>query len=221
MTFFSNALNNLPQAATSPLAFAAYLVTIIAAFILSWRVQRNKTLLNHIKSLPVKDRLEAFQAEIGQIPLPPNFGPEHYLQARLQSSYLIALSIICLTILCVFGISTFHQDLKPLNANLRTQILGPDHVDVSAIGAAKIVSQDDGSRPAQIDFVNKTNDILRIYWFDEAGVPVFYSQISPGEEYRVNTYFGSQWVVTNGERKAIDRVTPTAENMVASIELPQ
>lgn len=153
------------------------------------------------------------------MPLPSGFSPEHYLRARLQFFYVVGLAIGCLTAVSIVAIATFSRPLASLNATLSSHILGTDIIDTSALGSEKISSQDDISRPAHIQFVNQSNEVLRIYWFDQSGVPVFYSQVGPGAEYWVDTYFESQWVVTTMDRKAVARFTPTSDNTRAVIKL--
>ena len=83
MNFFGDALAHLPEAANSPLAYLSYVITVVLAFMLLWRVRRNRNLLIHLRDLPREDRLKAFQAELGQMPLPHGFRPEHNLRAKL------------------------------------------------------------------------------------------------------------------------------------------
>jgi hypothetical protein len=96
--------------------------------------------------------------------------------------------------------------------------VGEDRVDTSPLGKEGIVSvNEDPPRRAQIDFINKSKEVVRIYWFDYAGNPIFTSTLQPGREYWVDTYFGHQFVVTNAQRKAIAKYTATAQQTIASI----
>jgi hypothetical protein len=80
------ALEHLPEAAASPLAFAAYLGVIIAWVIVVWRVKRNKQLLEKIQAFPEEQRHSVLLAEMGS-PVPPDFTPESWLRLR-QLTYL-------------------------------------------------------------------------------------------------------------------------------------
>jgi len=80
-------LNALPQAATSPYALAAYICTILAWIIVSYRVTRNKNLLDKISDLPEQDRIHAISAEMGT-PIPPGLTAEEWLRS-LRNKYIV------------------------------------------------------------------------------------------------------------------------------------
>lgn len=69
MSFMKAALEALPHAAQSPLAFAAYVVAIVAWLIIALRVNRNRQLLKHLEKLPEGHRLEALRMEMGAVRL--------------------------------------------------------------------------------------------------------------------------------------------------------
>jgi hypothetical protein len=94
MQFLQAALQAIPEAAKSPLAFLAYSVALLAWVIISFRVARNKQLLRNLEKLPLGDRLIALQNEMGVLPLAEGLTPEQYLRSRVHRYYLLAFAMI-------------------------------------------------------------------------------------------------------------------------------
>ena len=105
MEFLKAALQNIQSAATSPLAFAAYVIVIIAWLVIAWRVQRNKQLLESLQKLPAKDRLSALQQEMGSVPVPPGLTPEQWLKSRTQKYVFSGFALFCLIVIVLIGVS--------------------------------------------------------------------------------------------------------------------
>lgn len=103
--FIRSALQALPNVASSPSAFVAYLLVVAAWLIIALRVKRNKELLEHLKDLPTKDRLQALRDEMGTTPLKEGFTPEQYLRSRIHLYYFIGFGMICVLILIIFVVS--------------------------------------------------------------------------------------------------------------------
>src|ERR1700752_2544238 len=92
-SFISNALKALPSVASSPLAIIGYIAAIAAWVFIGWRVVRNKNLLENLKDLPPKDRLQALKEEMGRVPLKEGLTPEQYLRSRTHLYILIGFII--------------------------------------------------------------------------------------------------------------------------------
>jgi len=88
--FLKSAFDALPDAARSPLSFAAFVILIISAFLIAFRVRRFRRLLDSLEALPERDRLAAIREEIGAIPLGEKLNAEQYVRARLHQYYLYA-----------------------------------------------------------------------------------------------------------------------------------
>lgn len=50
------------------------------------------------------------------------------------------------------------------------------------------------SDPAQVEFVNRSDIAVSIYWLDFAGAPVEYAGLLPGEAVTLDTYVGHLWL---------------------------
>jgi hypothetical protein len=102
MEFLKSALSSLPTVATSPLALVGYLAVIAAWVVIALKVQRNRQLLENLKNLPAKDRLQALRDEMGTIPLKEGLSPEQFIKLRTRRYRSLAISIpVCLVILMV------------------------------------------------------------------------------------------------------------------------
>lgn len=52
--------------------------------------------------------------------------------------------------------------------------------------------------PAEVTFVNLTDQPIDVYWIDFAGAPIWYYTLGPGESYVQTTTEAHLWVVTSG-----------------------
>jgi hypothetical protein len=118
MTSSADFLGALGTAATSTLAFAAYIATIAAWVMIAWRVRRNKGLLEHLSSLPESDRIEALRMEMGVVPVARGLSPEQLLRSRVHGYYLIGFALICLTLITIVAMAWFSPDPGGLSGNV-------------------------------------------------------------------------------------------------------
>jgi hypothetical protein len=132
--FFKLAIGGIPAAASSQVAFASYVVAVLAYVLLSWRVVRNKNLLHHLRHLPPADRFRALQVEMGGVFLKEGISPEQWVQARIQRYYFIAflfsVAVIAVVAVLVFlnvrsqlwvvGIAPI-EDAKPFQSTLNDE----------------------------------------------------------------------------------------------------
>ncbi len=102
----SDFLNALPAAATNPLAFVAYLVTILAWFAISQQTRRLKIIMNQLNEVPARDRRSVLENELG-IKLPDTLTPEQWLRARRQTYVFFFLIILVIAIVAVVAIAIF------------------------------------------------------------------------------------------------------------------
>ena len=105
MEFLKAALQNIQGASSSPLAFAAYALVIVAWVVIAWRVQRNKQLLESLEKLPAKDRLSALQQEMGSVPVPPGLTPEQWVKVRSLKYIFSGFALLCLVVVVIIGVS--------------------------------------------------------------------------------------------------------------------
>lgn len=104
-SFLRSALSALPIAASSPLAMAGYVITVVAWLVIVIRVKRNKQVLNNLDKFPKHDRLELLRAEMGAVRLKSGLSPEQYLRSRIHLYYLIGFAMICLLLVLLFAIA--------------------------------------------------------------------------------------------------------------------
>ncbi|ENU25288.1 hypothetical protein F993_00062 [Acinetobacter proteolyticus] len=97
----------LQTAASNPLAYAAYIVTIITWFLIAWRVHRHQVLLNHISLLPEKDRLTAISLEMGTVQVKGGVSAEQWLRSRIHTFYLVGFCVVCLTTFAIITLTFY------------------------------------------------------------------------------------------------------------------
>jgi hypothetical protein len=105
MDFWRNAFSALPNAASTPLAFSAYVFVLVAWVIIAVRVKRNKQLLAGLEKLPESDRLKALELEMGAVQLRSGLSPNEWLRSRVQLYYFLGFCVICLMGVVVFAIA--------------------------------------------------------------------------------------------------------------------
>jgi hypothetical protein len=124
--FLVSALKAIPTAATSSYALIAYVCAIVAYVVVAWRVSRNKTLLEHLKSLPPADRFPALQVEMGGVHLASGISPEQWLRSRITRYYFLAYVIAALLIALVLSLALFYyrsDDAPPPTSAFRITVL--------------------------------------------------------------------------------------------------
>ena len=102
-------LKALPITATSPTAYAAYVLTLLAWGIIAWRVKRHKILLTHLESLPPEDRLSAIKAEMGVIEIKGGVSADQWLRSRIHTFYLVGFLVLCATLFTIGALAMFQH----------------------------------------------------------------------------------------------------------------
>ena len=112
MDFLKVALENLPQTASSPLAFAGYVLVIVAWFLITWRVRRHHQLLKYLEKIPDADRLEALRIEMGAVTLRSGLSAEQWIRSRTHLYLFLGFSIIALLVLVLIVLSVVTRSEK-------------------------------------------------------------------------------------------------------------
>jgi hypothetical protein len=106
MNFLELALKSLPQAATSPLAFIAYVTTILA-WLWAWtRARQSKTFLEGLKEIPESQRPAHTRTVLGEV-VPATIGIEEWIRARRQRYLFYSFITLLFLILCLAGIAAW------------------------------------------------------------------------------------------------------------------
>lgn len=105
MEFLREVFQAIPSAASSGTAAILYVVAVGAGLLITWRVRRNKNVLEHIEKLPEEDRLRALEAEMGAAHIQTGLGPEQYLRSRIHQYYFLGFIVFCLTVIALFLIA--------------------------------------------------------------------------------------------------------------------
>lgn len=98
-------LNALPEAAKSPAALAAYVVTLTVWGWLTWRGIAVKGAYEQIKNLPESERSAVVNRVMGE-PLPPNLDPAQWLLYKLMRYvfYAGAMSMVLIVVLVAMAL---------------------------------------------------------------------------------------------------------------------
>lgn len=88
-------LKALPAAATNPYALLSYLGFVIASVIVALRLRRYQSLLLHLKSLPLADRLSALKIETQGVELSTGITPEQWVRSKLYQYFFLAFLAAC------------------------------------------------------------------------------------------------------------------------------
>ena len=115
MNLLKLALQALPQAAASPLAFIAYLAGVASWVWVAHRTKRLGLLLGHLKDLPKARWVEIIQTEIGS--RPPRTSTPSNGCGRGGSSITSSASSRCALALCLVGIATWAATQKDQKVN--------------------------------------------------------------------------------------------------------
>lgn len=141
--FFANAMQLLPEVAASPLAIAAYVGTLAAYVLVALRVTRHRHLLQHLTSLPEKDRLKALKGELGDGNLRSGITAEEWIRARIHRYYFLAFLVTCFTGVLVVAMLVF-----------RTH--GSLDIDVTGYKTTALPSEESAS-PPPVSFIDMAN----------------------------------------------------------------
>lgn len=108
--------SQLSIVSTSPFALIGYLSVVIAWVAIGFRLRRNSELLRNIEKLPKKDRIKAFQSEIGEVPIKGGFTPEQYLRFRNHRYYFLAGLALLLLIGYLSSLAIFSPETPSRHA---------------------------------------------------------------------------------------------------------
>jgi hypothetical protein len=97
----------LQTAGSNPLAFGAYAITVLAWFLIAWKVHRHKVLLQNISQLPEKDRLKAVALEMGAVQVKGGISAEQWLRTRIHAYYLVGFCVLCVTIFAIVALAFY------------------------------------------------------------------------------------------------------------------
>ncbi|WP_406228884.1 ETEC_3214 domain-containing protein [Pseudomonas siliginis] len=101
----------LPDAATSPYAFVAYVLLVATSAAIAWRVKRNKNLLSTLEKIPVEQRAELVAREMGA-PLPPGLTAEQWIEYKIHQYYLLSFLSVLICGTVIFAIA--YSNPKPI-----------------------------------------------------------------------------------------------------------
>jgi len=105
-------INSIPVVATSPYAFGAYLLTILAWIIIAYRVARNRNIQEKIKQYPEADRIRVITAEMGA-PVPPGMTAEEWIRYKRMALITYALIVFLVCVAVVVCIALFFVNVVP------------------------------------------------------------------------------------------------------------
>ena len=55
-----------------------------------------------------------------------------------------------------------------------------------------------GTTPSEIDWTNKSNRTVKLYWLNYSGTPRYYASLAPNSSLRQRTYLDHAWLVQDG-----------------------
>ena len=106
MRFLELALKSLPEAATSPLAFIAYITTVFA-WIWAWiRDRQLKTVLEGLKEIPESQRPAHTRTVLGEV-VPAKISVEEWIRVRRERYFFCFFLGLLFLILCLVGIAAW------------------------------------------------------------------------------------------------------------------
>ncbi|WP_093554872.1 VHL beta domain-containing protein [Pseudoduganella namucuonensis] len=93
----------------------------------------------------------------------------------------------------------------------------PQRTDANQNGTVKSISSE---TTAQITFVNKSGQDVKIYWLDFSGRRVLYMILEADKSYSQQTYLTHPWLVTDGRDNVWNIFFADAQPRVAYIVAP-
>jgi hypothetical protein len=70
---------------------------------------------------------------------------------------------------------------------------------------------------AFIEFVNKSQEEIKVYWLDDQGKRVLYLTLNPGENGEISTYLTHPWLITDSSDNAKDIFFPDSRSRTIEI----
>ena len=94
-----------------------------------------------------------------------------------------------------------------------------DLVTLKAIDCsqASSLSSIKGTQPTTIEFVNQTDEVVRIFWIDYQGNLRPYRALAPGHSYVQHTYLTHPWLVTDAQGNCLAIFLPNKKPGLAVI----
>jgi hypothetical protein len=135
MHFLRQALEAIPNAAQSPLAFGAYIVTILAWLIIAYRGSRLGILLKRIADIPARDRRSVVEAEFGR-PLPANISADDFLRIERQRYFFAAFLVLVAIVALVLILATYvaATELRSIRESVESVAFSSDPPDYLTAG---------------------------------------------------------------------------------------
>lgn len=127
-------LASIPAAATSPLAFVAYLATLIAWAVIAFRVRTLNEVGRTLETLAEVDRPEALRQALGAVRV-GEFTPTEYIKHQISRYVFISFLVACATAVVIAGLAAREVlDRKKLTEDMINEILGtPSSQYMSAV----------------------------------------------------------------------------------------
>ncbi|MCI0559573.1 MAG: hypothetical protein MN733_13850 [Nitrososphaera sp.] len=97
-------LRVFPEAATSPLAFVAYILTLLVWAIITIETRRISTIMRDIEKFSEDDRRSVLETEIG-MKLPEEVSPIDWLRARRQTYFFWGTVVLLAATLAIIAIA--------------------------------------------------------------------------------------------------------------------
>ncbi|MBW3622730.1 MAG: hypothetical protein KY468_04895 [Armatimonadetes bacterium] len=104
MEWFKAVLQQLPTAATNPLAFVAYVAVVIAWVVVAVKVSTYKVLMSKLDHIPSEDRRNVLEIQMG--PMPEHISPKDYLELKKRQYLLFGFLTVCGAVVMLFAMAT-------------------------------------------------------------------------------------------------------------------
>ena len=127
-------LSSIPAAATSPLAFVAYLATLVVWAVIAFRVRTLNEVGRTLESLAEVDRPEALRQALGAVRV-GEFTPTEYIKHQISRYVFISFLVACATAVVIAGLAAREVfDRKQLTEDMINETLGtPSSQYMSAV----------------------------------------------------------------------------------------
>jgi hypothetical protein len=130
LDFLTAALAAIPTAATSRLAFLAYLAAIVSWVVVAYRVRSIQHANISVQHLPERDRLEYLMRVYGELRVEV-LAPDQYIKLKKQQYFFYGVLAICATAILVVGLAARDAlDRERLTDELIQAALLPPTTDV-------------------------------------------------------------------------------------------
>lgn len=118
MDFIDGALKALPGAVTHPFALISYLIVVLTWAVLAFRIQRFSKLMEHIESLPERERARALRNEMGVPNSEKGITGEQWLAQKRITYFFLALIASIVAAVVVFAITLQNAKLPESRSEL-------------------------------------------------------------------------------------------------------